>query len=303
MSQASVVKFFKESHDLLQSPAHSAISALTKVLQDSCETTAQGLMLELQEAIEVLLGNISPFLEGIGRSLISVKASCNLFKHYAQRTLSEGAFLDFNELKFHLIDKGENLASMRTLSAAKISELTKRVFKENLVVLVHGKSFLINKALKLAAQKFHIRVYVTECRPFNEGEQTKKLLTEFGINCQIVLDSAIASVMDQVDCCIFGAEAVVESGGVINRIGSYNVSLIARGFHRPVYVLTESLKFHRSFPLTQRDLPEHNFRVSEEFSTPLCDLTPPSLITLLFTDLGILTPSAISDELIKLYTG
>jgi translation initiation factor 2B subunit (eIF-2B alpha/beta/delta family) len=34
---------------------------------------------------------------------------------------------------------------------------------------------------------------------------------------------------------------------------------------------------------------------------PQVDYTPPSYITLLFTDLGILTPSAVSDELIKLY--
>ena len=34
---------------------------------------------------------------------------------------------------------------------------------------------------------------------------------------------------------------------------------------------------------------------------PIVDYTPPSLVNLLFTDLGILTPSAVSDELIKLY--
>ena len=34
---------------------------------------------------------------------------------------------------------------------------------------------------------------------------------------------------------------------------------------------------------------------------PLCDYTPAKYITLLFTDLGVLTPSAVSDELIKLY--
>jgi translation initiation factor eIF-2B subunit alpha len=38
-----------------------------------------------------------------------------------------------------------------------------------------------------------------------------------------------------------------------------------------------------------------------KFLNPLCDYTPPEHITLLFTDLGILTPAAISDELIKLY--
>ena len=36
-------------------------------------------------------------------------------------------------------------------------------------------------------------------------------------------------------------------------------------------------------------------------SQPLVDFTPSKYITLLFTDLGVLTPAAVSDELIKLY--
>ena len=34
---------------------------------------------------------------------------------------------------------------------------------------------------------------------------------------------------------------------------------------------------------------------------PSVDFTPAKFITLLFTDLGVLTPSAVSDELIRLY--
>ena len=34
---------------------------------------------------------------------------------------------------------------------------------------------------------------------------------------------------------------------------------------------------------------------------PTRDYTPPDRLTLLFTDLGVLTPSAVSDELIQLY--
>jgi len=40
---------------------------------------------------------------------------------------------------------------------------------------------------------------------------------------------------------------------------------------------------------------------SDENSHPHIDYTPPQYITLLFTDLGVLTPSVVSDELIKLY--
>lgn len=35
---------------------------------------------------------------------------------------------------------------------------------------------------------------------------------------------------------------------------------------------------------------------------PMVDYTPPQYIKLLFTDHGILTPAAVGDELIKLYT-
>ena len=40
---------------------------------------------------------------------------------------------------------------------------------------------------------------------------------------------------------------------------------------------------------------------SVQVENPTCDFTPPHYITLLFTDIGVLTPSAVSDELIKLY--
>jgi len=43
--------------------------------------------------------------------------------------------------------------------------------------------------------------------------------------------------------------------------------------------------------------PPNNLRAEK----PSRDYTPPRYITLLFTDLGVLTPSAVSDELIKLF--
>ena len=58
----------------------------------------------------------------------------------------------------------------------------------------------------------------------------------------------------------------------------------------PKYYL--KFQYHASTLRNSKDLSEAH---------PLVDYTNPSLITLLFTDLGILTPSAVSDELIKLY--
>ena len=86
----------------------------------------------------------------------------------------------------------------------------------------------------------------------------------------------------------------------------------AKAMRKPVYVAAESYKFARLYPLNQRDLPEsHAHTVALPLpesahadvvaKSPACDYTPPQFITLLFTDLGILTPAAVSDELIRLY--
>lgn len=104
------------------------------------------------------------------------------------------------------------------------------------------------------------------------------------------------------------------------QIGTYQISIIAKAFAKPFYVAAESFKFMRLYPLNQRDLvnlkiepakfkfcencsPEEigylkdNIKVND----PSHDYTPPAYITLLFTELGVLTPAAVSDELIKLY--
>ena len=39
--------------------------------------------------------------------------------------------------------------------------------------------------------------------------------------------------MADVDCILMGAEGVVESGGIVNKIGSYTISLCAKELNKP----------------------------------------------------------------------
>ena len=56
---------------------------------------------------------------------------------------------------------------------------------------------------------------------------------------------------------------------------------------------------------TDRHIPQGGDALTSSVAAPWRgarrDYTPPAWITLLFTDLGVLTPSAVSDELIQLY--
>lgn len=42
-----------------------------------------------------------------------------------------------------------------------------------------------------------------------------------GIPCTLILDSAVGYVMDQISFIMVGAEGVVESGGIVNKVIFY----------------------------------------------------------------------------------
>lgn len=158
-----------------------------------------------------------------------------------------------------------------------------------------------------AKQNKHFHVFVTMSSIDSEGKLMVEELQSSNIECTLILDASIGYIMETIDFVLVGAEGVMESGGIINRIGTYTMALCAKEMKKPFYVLTESFKFSRLYPLNQRDLP-NSYKYPKgdklgnyEKTHPLVDYTPPLNITLIFTDLGILTPSAVSDELIKLY--
>lgn len=48
--------------------------------------------------------------------------------------------------------------------------------------------------------------------------------------------------MDEVDMVFVGADGVVESGGIINMMGTFQIALVAHSMNKPVYVAAESYK-------------------------------------------------------------
>lgn len=69
--------------------------------------------------------------------------------------------------------------------------------------------------------------------------KTYEALTAAGVPCTIVLDTAVAYIMDRIDLVLVGSEAVVESGGLINAVGSYQMAIVAKALNKPLYALAE----------------------------------------------------------------
>ena len=108
---------------------------------------------------------------------------------------------------------------------------------------------------------FH--VYVTESSPDKTGVQMANELKSIGIETTVILDAAVGAIMERIDFVLLGAEGVVESGGIINKIGTSTIGLCARMFNKPVYIAVESFKFVRFYPLNNKDIPDE-FKVCIE---------------------------------------
>jgi len=108
-------------------------------------------------------------------------------------------------------------------------------------VLNYAKS--LNKSFK---------VFVTQSMPDESGSKMIEKLKQKNIFATMILDSAVAYAMEQVDIVLLGAEGITANGGIINKIGCYQICMAAKFLKKPVYIVSESIKFSKVFSFKAR---------------------------------------------------
>ncbi len=151
-----------------------------------------------------------------------------------------------------------------------------------------------------------IIVYVCETRPALQGARlTTWELTKAGIDAILITDNMAASLMRQkkIDVVVVGADRIAANGDVANKIGTYNLAVIAKYHGIPFYVAAPTstidplIASGSDIPIEQRDGKE----ITEGFGktiapkgikvfSPAFDVTPADLITAIITEQGIHTP-------------
>nr|WCZ58580.1 translation initiation factor eIF-2B subunit alpha [Andalucia godoyi] len=318
-SSKDAIEVLSRSQSPLQSPSSFAVGRSTgsSVEQGQSHSSLDKALrrLSLQQQKQTGYSPSSPQNDSIdyprflSETLISVSSACTLFIRFITRILSSVPESEFSNSKATLPQRGEKWTAAAASAHKVVGTLVDPFFRsDNTSVLVHGHSRAVLVALENQLQKRkRFTVYVTECHPFQDGEKMVKALEDRGIVAKLVRDCAVFTCLQKVDFVLAGAEAVVENGGVISRVGTAQVAVVAGACGKPFYVAAESWKFTRVYPLSQEEvlgitldrIVKEKIRFGVEDSA--FDYTSPDKITLLFTDLGVLTPSAVSDELIKLY--
>jgi len=156
-----------------------------------------------------------------------------------------------------------------------------------------------------------VRVYADETRPLLQGARlTAFELAAAGIDVTLICDDMAAHVMRQgrIGAVIVGADRIAANGDAANKIGTYNLAVLARHHGLPFYVAAPSSTFDftladgSGIPIEERTAEE----ITEGFGrrtapadiktyNPAFDVTPHELITAIITERGVIQP-VNSDE-------
>jgi len=172
-------------------------------------------------------------------------------------------------------------------------------------------------AIRIAHEKGKkIFVYVDETRPRLQGARlTAWELKQYGVPFKVVADSASGFFMQtqKVDLCIVGTDRVAANGDVANKIGTYNLAVVAHENGVPFYVAVPKSTIDLSTPAgdqikIEERPPEEVTHVGSwqitpddtPVGNPAFDVTPAKYVTAFITEDGIVYPP-YQDNLEKLF--
>ncbi|KAK0512427.1 hypothetical protein JMJ35_005555 [Cladonia borealis] len=242
-----------------------------------------------------------------------------------KRNHYQGGVEDFRAIRAHLLANSRLFVQRAKEARGKIARVARKFVRDGSVVMTCGRSRVVAATLKAAAEegvRFRV-VYAEDSYSYpssisagTTGSKTTDVVGELrarGVPVAVIPFAGVATALGETDFVIVGAESVVENGGVVSGMGTYQMGLLAKSAGRPFYVGAESHKFVRVFPLDWGDLPVRrrglDFRIEEKERRGVgegegevdVDFTPPELITAIVTENGVQTPSAVSEELIKIW--
>lgn len=159
-------------------------------------------------------------------------------------------------------------------------------------------------------------VYVDETRPrLQGGRLTAWELQQYGVPFQVIADSASGHFMRSglVDLCIVGTDRVAANGDVANKIGTYNLAVVAHENKIPFYVAVPKSTIDLGTPsgdqIEIEERPEVEVTHAGEWQitpdntpvgNPAFDVTPAKYVTAFITEKGIIRPP-FTENLARLF--
>ncbi|XP_064614324.1 LOW QUALITY PROTEIN: methylthioribose-1-phosphate isomerase-like [Liolophura sinensis] len=163
-------------------------------------------------------------------------------------------------------------------------------------------------------------VYCTETRPYNQGARlTAYEIVHEKMAGTLICDSAVALLMQQrnISAVVVGADRVVSNGDTANKIGTYQLAVVAKYHDVPFFVAAPSASIDRNLDSGDQvkieERPHHEMKehkgipiAASEIDcwNPVFDVTPHDLITGgIITEVGIFRPADLKAGITRALDG
>jgi methylthioribose-1-phosphate isomerase len=149
-----------------------------------------------------------------------------------------------------------------------------------------------------------IHVYADETRPFLQGARlTAWELMADGIATTVICDNMAASLMraGKIQAVVVGADRIAANGDTANKIGTYNVAILAREHGIPFYVAAPwstidlATPTGDAIPIEERPAREVTHHAGTQITpngvgicNPAFDVTPAKYIAAIITERGVM---------------
>ena len=278
-------------------------------------SAAFGLALAAQQSKAKNLSELMRDLDSAFKVLHATRPTAvNLF-WALQRVMEKGMRAKtLEEAKRVVLNEALKMAQEDIETNRKMGAHGLKLFQDGDIVLTHcnagslatvayGTALGVIRAARESGKR--LSVIATETRPVMQGSRlTAFELLHDGIDVSLITDTAVGHMMAMgtVNHVIVGADRVLRTGHVFNKIGTYQVAVLANKHNVPFYVAAPLSTF--DFESTPQDVVIEDRSVDEVVKVgknriapkgvrvfnPAFDMTPPELITGIITEKGVLEP-------------
>ena len=278
---------------------------------------AYGLALEAVKPYQNLK-EIRTALDQAGKKLITARPTAVNLAWAVQRVLSSAGaptLPDVDAVRRSVIAVAHAIANEEVQNNIQIGQIALSLWPETVTFLHHcntgalatvdyGTALGVIRAAHEHGKK--VMVYVDETRPRLQGARlTAWELEQLGIPYKIIADGASGHVMKHcgVNAVTVGCDRIAANGDTANKIGTYNLAIVAKAHGVPFYVVgpTSTIDLNTpngaAIPIEERSAEEIT-KIGNDWIAPrgapaynpAFDVTPAEYITAIITEQGIAYP-------------
>lgn len=283
------------------------LHALQQVIQDYTTPPSEELSRDL-------VNKLKPYISFLTQCRPLSASMCNAIKFLNKEITGMSSSKREEEAKSELREAIDRYMQEKIVLAAQaISRFASKKISDGDVILVYGCSSLVSRILQEAwVEGKQFRVVVVDSRPRLEGRHMLRSLVRAGVPTSYLLIPAASYVLPEVSKVLLGAHALLANGSVMSRVGTAQLALVARAHNVPVLVCCETYKFCErvqtdAFVSNELDDPDDlqckrgeqvvlaNWQnhPSLRLLNLVYDVTPPELVDLVITELGMIPCSSV----------